>query len=432
VRTTSLPSAFEPDFYRQSYPDLSGLTDQEALEHFRSEGIAKGYSGSPPANRGHLLSFAHDDGSILEIGPFHAPSVVGEHVRYMDAFTTEELTRLVRDAGHDTSNVPTIHYVSSDGSFDMVGRTFAAVFSGHCIEHQPDLVRHLRGVSSVLEDNGRYYIACPDKRYCFDHYAPETVIVDVLAAYHEKRKVHQPRSFLIQGLSRAHNDSDRHWAHDHGPRQYEGYKDAKREIFGFVPYDGTYHDTHAWQFTPGSFFQIMSFLYEVGLTDLAPERVYHTRFGTNEFTAVLRKGQHTVDRDRAFTEPLSLLARHDALVRVREGEIAEHEALSGAHNDLITRYDALVRVREGEIAEHEALNGAHNDLITRYDALVRVRQGEIAERDALAHDHRLLIAERDALARYRDNIVIQRDALLASHSWRLTAPLRWMRKLLAN
>lgn len=352
MRTTSLPSAFEPDFYRQSYPDLSHLTDQEALEHFRSEGIAKGYSGSPCANRGHLLSFAHGDGSILEIGPFHAPSAVGKHVRYMDAFTTEELTRLVRDAGHDTSNVPQIHYVAPKGGFDMVDRTFSAVFSGHCIEHQPDLVRHLQGVSGVLEDGGRYYIACPDKRYCFDHYAPETVIVDVLAAYHEKRSVHQARSFLIQGLSRAHNDSERHWAHDHGPRQYEGYKDAKREIFGFIPNDGTYHDTHAWQFTPGSFFQIMSFLYEVGLSDLAPERVYHTRFGTNEFTAVLRKGQHTVDREKAFTEPLSL----------------EDAAL--------TRYDALVRVREGEMAE--------------------------------------------------------RDALLASHSWRPTAPLRWMRKLLAS
>jgi hypothetical protein len=45
----------------------------------------------------------------------------------------------------------------------------------------------------------------------------------------------------------------------------------------------------------------MSFLYEVGLADLAPERVYHTRFGTNEFTAVLRKWQHAFDRDKAFT-----------------------------------------------------------------------------------------------------------------------------------
>jgi hypothetical protein len=50
----------------------------------------------------------------------------------------------------------------------------------------------------------------------------------------------------------------------------------------------------------------MSFLYEIDLTDLAPERVYHTPFGTNEFTAVLRKGQQLIERDKAFIEPVSL------------------------------------------------------------------------------------------------------------------------------
>jgi SAM-dependent methyltransferase len=303
VQTPSLPRAFEPDFYRQNYPEAVGLTDEGALKHYQTLGISKGYMGSPSAERGHLLSFA-GGGSILEIGPFHAPSAVGENVRYMDVFDTDELKAVVKAAGHDTSHVPDIHYVAPEGGFGTVDRTFSAVFSGHCIEHQPDLVRHLEGVSGVLEDDGRYYIACPDKRYCFDHYAPETAIVDVLAAYHDKRTRHQSRSFLIQSLSRAHNDPDRHWRHDHGPRQYEGYQNAKTEIFGPIPDSDRYHDTHAWQFTPSSFFQIMSFLYEIGLTDLAPERVYHTRFGTAEFTAALRKGQHTIERDKAFTEPL--------------------------------------------------------------------------------------------------------------------------------
>lgn len=37
------------------------------------------------------------------------------------------------------------------------------------------------------------------------------------------------------------------------------------------------------------------------------------------------------------------------------------------------------------------------------------------------------IAERDALLRDRDNLSMERNALLASRSWRLTAPLRWVR-----
>ena len=46
-------------------------------------------------------------------------------------------------------------------------------------------------------------------------------------------------------------------------------------------------------------------MYEIGLTDLAVERVYHTRFGAQEFTAVLRKGRHIIERNEVFIEPRS-------------------------------------------------------------------------------------------------------------------------------
>lgn len=136
----------------------------------------------------------------------------------------------------------------------------------------------------------------------------------------------------------------------------------------------------------------------------------------------------------------------NALARIRDAEIAEHEALARAHNDLIGERDALARVRDAEIAEHEALVRAYNDLITERDAIARVRNAEIAEhealvrahndliaeRDAIARTYRCLIIERDALAHDRNGVVVERDTLLASHSWRLTAPLRWMRKLFAS
>jgi len=304
MQTISLPRAFEPDFYRETYPDLAHLTVDEALEHYRTDGIGNGYAGSPAAERFHLLSFADNKEAILEIGPFHAPSVFGGQVRYMDVLNTEGLINAVREAGHDTSRVPQIHYVAPTGGFHMVDRKFAAVFSGHCIEHQPDLVRHLQGVSSILDDDGRYYIACPDKRYCFDHYAPESTVVDILAAYYASHKVHQPRSFIVQHLHRTHNEAARHWSNNHGQQQYMNHENAKTDIFA-IPRDDAYHDIHAWQFTPSSFFRMMNFLYAVRLTDLAPERVYHTRFGTQEFTAALRKGRHRFSQDEAFIEPLS-------------------------------------------------------------------------------------------------------------------------------
>ena len=173
LKKIELPSVFELDFYRQQQPELSHLAYEDALENYRADGISKGHLSSHGALRGHLLDFAKKEGSILEIGPFHAPSITGVNVRYMDVLSTEELIAAVQKAGHETSNVPEIHYVAPKGGFDMVDRKFSAVFSGHCIEHQPDLIRHFQGVSNVLEDDGRYYIACPDRRYCFDHYLPE-------------------------------------------------------------------------------------------------------------------------------------------------------------------------------------------------------------------------------------------------------------------
>src|SRR6516164_1785001 len=55
VQMISPPHVFEPDFYRRKHPGLAHLTDQQALEHYRTEGIANGYQGTSGAERGHLL-----------------------------------------------------------------------------------------------------------------------------------------------------------------------------------------------------------------------------------------------------------------------------------------------------------------------------------------------------------------------------------------
>ncbi len=52
---------------------------------------------------------------------------------------------------------------------------------------------------------------------------------------------------------------------------------------------GGYVDVHAWQFTPATFREVMGALAAIGLVGLTCERVYDTPFGSNEFTAVLRK-----------------------------------------------------------------------------------------------------------------------------------------------
>lgn len=102
-------------------------------------------------------------------------------------------------------------------------------------------------------------------------------------------------------------------------------------------------------------------------------------------------------------------------VRVLAGE---RDALAQAHNSLLADRNSLATAQDRLIAANDALASTHNILI--------------AERNNLATAQDRLIAERDALLRDRDGVVGERNALLASHSWRLTAPLRGIRKLFAR
>jgi hypothetical protein len=138
------------------------------------------------------------------------------------------------------------------------------------------------------------------------------------------------------------------------------------------------------------------------------------------------------ERDALARTHNDLIAERDGLARAHDDLIAEHDALARAHDDLIAERDGLARAHNDLIAERDGLARAHNDLIAEHDALARAHDDLIAERDALARTHRDLIVERDALVHDRDGVVGERNALLASRSWRLTAPLRRMRRPFAR
>ncbi|RAZ82628.1 hypothetical protein DPM33_34485 [Mesorhizobium hawassense] len=78
----------------------------------------------------------------------------------------------------------------------------------------------------------------------------------------------------------------------------------------------------------------------------------------------------------------------------------------------------LHRDRDAALGDRDRLRRENQDLSGEREALLR-------ERDAL---HR----EREALYREREGLVKAREAMLASHSWRLTAPLRWLRNPFAK
>lgn len=118
-----------------------------------------------------------------------------------------------------------------------------------------------------------------------------------------------------------------------------------------------------------------------------------------------------LDRVRAeFNEGCRIFGpavRAEELARADTGLVAERNSLAAAHDRLVSRYDALA--------------GKRRTLAAQCDAL-------LAERDVLARERDNLSTERDALTAACNDLRAEREAILASSSWRVTAPLRSLRR----
>jgi SAM-dependent methyltransferase len=278
--------AFDADFYRATYADLRSMSDEQAQTHYCDFGIAEGRIGSRFGTRQTFLDQLGPRDEVLEIGPFVSPLMTGANAKYLDILSREQLLGRALNAGLDISRLPDqIHYV---GQLDDVDATFDAVISSHSVEHQPDLVHHLQQVGRVLARGGRYFMMVPDKRYCFDHFLPESTIAGVLEAHAERRQSHRFGSVIEHLALTTHDDAIRHWNSDHGEFLADDLNsriDAAIELYNREA--GNYIDVHAWYFTPSSFFDIVASLSQRKLSPLRPLAIFPTLRNTSEFFAVL-------------------------------------------------------------------------------------------------------------------------------------------------
>jgi hypothetical protein len=285
-----VPPEFDPVFYRHSYADLAAMSDTQLKNHYFSYGIKEGRVASSAGTRQNFLGLVPLTASVLEIGPFCNPSLIGNPVRYFDVLDKAGLISRAQSIGVDHHRVPNIDYVSPTGDLSVVSETFDSVLSSHCIEHQPDLIRHLNDVANLLYRNGLYFLLIPDKRYCFDHFIRESTIADVIDAHFSGRTRHTLKSVIEHRALTTHNDPIRHWRADHGtPFATEGIQRLRDAIEEFNSKQDGYIDVHAWQFTPESFRSIIEHIGRLGVAPIHPLRIYQTPFGSNEFYAILRR-----------------------------------------------------------------------------------------------------------------------------------------------
>ncbi len=286
---SALPPEYDESFYRDQ-KDLQGFTSDQLSLHWKQHGFKEGRQSSSIRDRPSLLALLAELPltSALEIGCFDQPSLnelqnKGVLTHYADYLGEADLkARAEMLPGRNPAAVPPIEYILSDG-YAQIQRKYDLVVSHHCIEHQPDLLTHLLSVAQILRPQGLYIASVPDKRFCFDHFLPTSSLIDILAAFYEKRtrpsfrSILEHRCFIVDDYSKVR---DPIWNCGQGRASREGFDAAFRE-FCTRPYV----DVHTFQFTAYTFRNIINQL--VHYAYLPSGTRLHLYNGINEFFIAL-------------------------------------------------------------------------------------------------------------------------------------------------
>lgn len=316
------PPEFDLNYYRNVYPELNGVPNEILTEHYKRFAVEQGRSTCSYDRREYLKKFLQEiidahNLKTLEISPWDDPFLRGDNVKYFDAADSETLRETAKKSRRaNINNVPQkIDFISPNGDLSVINETFDIAFSSHVIEHTPDLIEHLRGVSKILNRGGLYILLVPDKRYCFDHYHSETTLAEEIDAFANERKNPRLADVFNLGFTFTHNNAQIHWLGIHG--EQFGYrkkplpKDLNVTIDDEIFTDdveinfpklahfvdkysetlarGKYISTHNWRFTPENFGYIIKMLNQLSLINLQIYRLCHTIWGRLEFVAMLEK-----------------------------------------------------------------------------------------------------------------------------------------------
>ena len=287
------PENFDTGIYKNLNKDLKKLEDKQLITHYLIHGKKEGRICCDVTNRETLKKYIDTNNlDCLEIGPFDCPVLRGSKVKYFDVLNKKDLIERSKKCGrkNHVSGIPYIDYVDSKGNLRIVKEKFDIVLSCHSIEHQVDLIKHLNDVSMILKPKGKYVIIIPDKRFCFDHFLPETTIAEIIDKNSQNRTFHTLKSVIEHRSLTCHNDTLRHWKGDHGKQSFENNPHLIKksiEEYQLNMKQNSYLDVHSFQFFPDSFSQIIHLLNVNKYINLREERIYQTTYGKNEFYVVL-------------------------------------------------------------------------------------------------------------------------------------------------
>lgn len=323
---------------------------------------------------------------IVEIGPLYRPFVrkAEGNVVYVDHADTATLREKYRDdPKFDVADIVEVDAVWGGKTLaECIGEHAGYIIASHVIEHVPDLITWLGELSEALVPGGQIRLVIPDKRFTFDYLRRTTELADVLDAFLRKTRAPLPRCILDHVLNVRNVDTRQAWAGPLDPQKLDrppghGYALALGTARDALE-TAHYHDVHCWVFTPRSFAQLMHDMAEQGLHALKCVNYIDTRRDELEFVTFVQP----------CADPAEVIA---SWVQARD-----HSAPEG--------HLELTQLRSRVEREQQQAGRCFSELT--------------------AASARLAEAER-ALEVAQERI----HSLEGSHSWRLTAPLRAMRRI---
>ena len=144
---------------------------------------------------------------------------------------------------------------------------------------------------------------------------------------------------------------------------------------------------------------------------------------------ILNYNLQSQDQDLLRAEKKARVAERDAIVAERKAITAELETVIAERDAVIAERDVAIIERDS-ITIEKGVATAERDVATAERGVATAeRDVAAAERDAAAAERDAVTAEMDSIIRERNAVIAERDEVLHTHSWRITAPLRYLRRL---
>jgi predicted SAM-dependent methyltransferase len=297
---TTQALGFEEAAYLEANLDVAEAVKSGQVKSGFSHWVEYGIAEKRPLNifntRKYKVFHSLDKlGAGLEIGPSHnpiAPKRDGYDVQIVDHASAAVLRDKYKSHGLNLENIEEVDFVwQGQPLSELIGKTkcYDWIIASHVIEHIPDLIAFFKQCSELLKPNGVISLVIPDKRYCFDYFAPLTTTGDLLDAHLQKRQRPSPGKIFDHFSNACSNQGAIAWEKD-STQSFNLIHEITHahDAWLLAQKNSDYVDVHCWRFTPTSFELIIQDLQQLGLLNIGYKFSFETS-GCEFYVSLERK-----------------------------------------------------------------------------------------------------------------------------------------------